>query len=50
VSQIWALMVFESTAMLLVANSTPMVDFDSILQNQNVALRTIPELISSEPA
>ena len=31
VSQICALMVLESTAMLLVANSTPIVDFDSIL-------------------
>ena len=33
VSHIWALIVFPSTWILLVANSTPMVDFDSKLNS-----------------
>lgn len=36
VSQICALIVFESTTMLRVANSTPMVDLDSILNSFRV--------------
>ncbi len=36
VSQIWALMVFPSTWMLLVANSTPIVDLDSKLNSLRV--------------
>lgn len=38
VSQIWALIVFPSTCMLLVANSTPIVDFDSKLNSFRVNL------------
>jgi hypothetical protein len=50
VSQICALMVFESTPILLVANSTPMVDFDSILiRSIHCSINTlVPEFISSE--
>lgn len=36
VSQIWALIVLASTRMLLVANSTPIVDFDSKLNSFRV--------------
>lgn len=36
VSHIWALIVFPSTWILLVANSTPMVDFDSKLNSLRV--------------
>ncbi len=36
VSQIWALMVFESTWMERVANSTPMVDLESRLNSLRV--------------
>ena len=36
VSHIWALITLESTSMLLVANSTPIVDFDSRLNSLRV--------------
>ena len=36
VSQIWALIVLESTWILLVANSTPIVDLDSKLNSLRV--------------
>lgn len=49
VSQIWALMVLESTAILRVANSTPIVDFDSILQGESLGnMVRLPEFIASK--
>ena len=51
VSQIWALMVLLSTDILRVANSTPIVDLDSILHKVRIFRRfwsEVPEFISGE--
>jgi len=49
VSHICALMVLLSTDILRVANSTPIVDLDSMLRNISaIQLSKVPEFISGE--